>query len=108
MRYLKNIWLFIKWVSWNLWYLVPPYINNLDDYLVRCERIQWPWLKFEPYVLRNECGKMWQVVLKDDLDYCCRMTISIQADIYFSQKGGKITAIDLFDEELVKIEQQND
>jgi len=106
MKYIKNIYLFIGWLWWNVIWYITPTPTNLHKYLKKVTKTYWPWFKFKPCIYRNDVGNMYEVWLRNDLHYSKRVTITIMADIEFN-KEGKICGIDLFDEELLKIEKQH-
>ena len=89
---------FLRWLGWSAWYLVRRRPRDFDGYLRAAMRCRPPWWKFRPNVYHNQDGCMWQVYLVDEQSYTERRTLTL--DVMVGMETGRITGLDLWDEQL--------
>lgn len=87
---------YLAWTFWSVVYLFRPRPKEFHAALLRGVRTWAPWWKFRPGVIRNRCGRMWEVYLSDEQTYTERRTIEV--DVHVSQSTGRIVGLNLFDE----------
>lgn len=95
-----------RWAFWNTWYL-PRVLSwkfggrqklDLADVLITLHRTRRPWIRFKPYVYRNEAGKLWEIGIANESDYAELMMIPV--DAMRSQETGEIVGFHVYDEVL--------
>jgi hypothetical protein len=73
--------------------------RELRAFLLRGERLRPPWWKFEPCVIRNEDGNMWQVYLRDSRSYTVPHQV-LRVELHRDIETNEVVGFNVFDENL--------
>jgi hypothetical protein len=87
---------FLRWLFWRAYYLLPPYPRDLSGFLLFQRRTRCPWKKFKPYMYHSDNGEHWDVWFNDAMCYTKRVSLPVEIDV--CNETGQIVGLTIFDE----------
>ncbi len=101
---MKAIWLYLKYLFWNVVYCFVREGNTLESYLRKVNRCWWPWREFVPHAWHDEIGRQWEVCFEDASSYTRGGLETIRVEVSYAIDDRRVTKIDIFDADLKRLQ----
>lgn len=97
---MKAIWLYLRWLFWNLAYCVAREDETLASYMRKVRRCWWPWHEFLPHAWLNKRCRQWEICLEDASCYTRGGLETIRVEVRYARDDHRVVGLDIFEQDL--------